>query len=409
MYGRYDVETVRAQFPALAQDVHGNPLVYLDNAATTQKPRSVLDAITHYYESDNANVHRGVHELSQRATEKYEAAREKIRDFIGAASTKEIVFTRGTTEAINLVAQSFVRPILREGDEVLITHLEHHSNIVPWQLVCDATGAVLAVAAIRDDGAVDMDDFRAKLGDRTRFVSVAHVSNALGTVNPVREMVEAAHQVGAAVLVDGAQAVAHTSVDVRALGADFYAASGHKMYGPTGIGFLYGRAEHLGMMPPYQGGGDMIASVTFAKTTYNELPFKFEAGTPNISGAIGLGAAVDFLRGLGIDAVAAHEHDLLQYATKRFRDEVAGGRLIGTAHEKAAVLSYDLPGIHPHDVGTLMDRQGVAIRTGHHCAQPVMDRFGVAATNRASFACYNTRDDVDRFIAATKQVLELFG
>lgn len=405
----YDVEKVRARFPALQQQVHGRPLVYLDNAATTQKPRSVLDAVDHYYESDNANVHRGVHELSQRATEKYEAAREKVRAFVGAKSTKEIVFTRGTTEAINLVAHSFVRPRLAAGDEVLITHLEHHSNIVPWQLVCDAVGAKLVVAGILDDGSVDMDDFTAKLGDRTRFVSVAHISNALGTVNPVREMVDAAHAVGAAILVDGAQAVAHAAVDVQALGCDFYAASGHKMYAPTGIGFLYGRQALLREMPPYQGGGDMIASVTFEKTTYNELPYKFEAGTPNISGAIGLGAAVDFLSSLGLEAIAAHEHDLLEYATRRFIDEVPGGRIIGTAAGKAAVLSYDLPGIHPHDVGTLMDRSGVAIRTGHHCAQPVMDRFKVAATNRASFACYNTRSDVEAFIVATKQVVEVFA
>lgn len=404
----YDTASVRAQFPALHQQVHERPLVYLDNAATTQKPRAVLDAVSHYYEHDNANVHRGVHALSQRATEAYEGARKTIAGFLGGAP-EETVFVRGTTEAINLVAQSFVRPRIGPGDEVLITTMEHHSNIVPWQMVCDATGAELKVAAIKDDGSLDLEDFHDKLGKDTAFVSMAHVSNALGTINPVADLTQAAQDAGAYVLIDGAQAAPHTHVDMAAIGADFYAISGHKMYGPTGIGALWGKAEHLEAMPPYQGGGDMITSVSFEKTTYNDIPYKFEAGTPNISGAIGLGAACDFLTGIGIEDVAVHEDALLAYATARFEEEVEGGRIIGTAPHKAAVISYELKGVHPHDVGTLMDRHGVAIRTGHHCAQPVMERFGVPATNRASFGCYNSREDVDAWMDATKAVMEIFA
>ena len=404
----YDVQAVRADFPVLEQEVHGHPLVYLDNAATTQKPRQVIDAVRHYYEHDNANVHRGVHELSQRATRDYEAARDAMRDFLGARASRELVFVRGTTEAINLVAQSFVRPRVGPGDEILITHMEHHSNIVPWQMVCQQTGASLKVVPITDDGALDMDAFHSLLSDKTAFVSVAHVSNALGTVNPVAHIIRAAHAVGARVLVDGAQAAPHIPIDVRALDADFYAVSGHKMYAPTGIGVLYGREQLLQEMPPYQGGGDMISSVTFEGTTYNDIPFKFEAGTPNIAGAIGLGAAARYLTDLGLDAVAAHEHDLLEYATRRVQ-EVPGVRLIGTAPHKAGVLSFEVKGIHPHDIGTLMDGEGVAIRTGHHCAQPVMDRFGVPATSRASLGIYNTRDDVDRFVEALGKVVEVFA
>ncbi len=404
----YDVEAIRAQFPALHQDVHDHPLVYLDNAATSQKPRAVLDAVGHYYEADNANVHRGVHELSQRATRDYEGARETMRRFVGAASTKEIVFVRGTTEAINLVAQSFVRPRVGPGDEILISHMEHHSNIVPWQMLCEATGAELKVAPIDDTGALDVDAFHALVTPKTKFVSIAHVSNALGTINPVADIVRAAHAVGAHVMLDGAQAAPHVAIDVQALDCDFYAVSGHKMYAPTGIGVLYGKAALLEAMPPYQGGGDMIASVTFSGTTYNELPYKFEAGTPNISGAIGIGAAAQFLLDIGLDAIAAHEHELLEYATRRIL-EIPGIRIVGTAPHKAGVLSFTVEGIHPHDIGTLMDGEGIAVRTGHHCAQPTMDRFGVPATSRASLGVYNTQDDVDRFIDALVKTVGVFA
>ncbi|MGB0651655.1 MAG: cysteine desulfurase [Thermoplasmatota archaeon] len=404
----YDVAKLRADFPALHQDVRGKPLAYLDNAATTQKPRAVLDAMARYYEEDNANVHRGVHALSERATAAYEGARDTLQRFIGAGSRKEVVMTRGTTEAINLVAASFVRPRLEAGDEVLITHLEHHSNIVPWQLACAERGATLKVAPLRDDGSVDLDAFQELLGPRTKFTSVAHVSNALGTVNPVREMVDAAHAAGSPILLDGAQAAPHLAVDVAALDCDFYTVSAHKMYGPTGIGLLYGKEEHLDAMPPYQGGGDMIRSVTFDGTTYNDLPYKFEAGTPNIAGTIGFGAAADYLTAIGLEAVAAHEHDLLEHAT-----DVVGGldgvRVIGTAPGKAAVLSFVLDDVHPHDVGTLVDQEGIAIRTGHHCAQPVMAHFGVPATCRASFGIYNTKDEVDRLAAAIGKVQEMFS
>lgn len=403
-----DVARIRGDFPALHQNVHGHPLAYLDNAATSQKPRQVLDAITHYYEADNANVHRGVHQLSERATKAYEDARTKVAGFLNAESPKQIIFTRGTTEAINLVAQSFVRPNVGPGDEILITHLEHHSNIVPWQMVCEQTGATLKVAPITDAGEVDQDAYRALLSDHTKFVSIAHVSNALGTVNPVKDMVAAAHEKDVPVLVDGAQAAPHMRIDVQDIDADFYTISAHKMYGPTGTGALYGKLAHLEAMPPYQGGGDMIRSVSFDGTQYNELPYKFEAGTPDIAGVIGLGAAIDYLASLDPEAIEAHEHDLVAYATKRLQ-EVEGVQIIGTAPQKAGVVSFTIDGVHPHDIGTLLDREGVAIRTGHHCAQPVMKRFGIPATARASFGIYNTRDEIDRLVTAVTKVKEMFA
>jgi cysteine desulfurase/selenocysteine lyase len=402
-----DAVALRRDFPALAQLVHDRPLVYLDNAATSQKPRQVLDAMAHFYEADNSNVHRGVHLLSERATRSYEAARDKVQRFIGAALREEVVFTRGTTEAINLVAHSFLRPRLKAGDEVVVSAMEHHSNIVPWQLACQATGAKLKVIPITDAGELRMDEYAKLLGPRTKLVAVGHVSNALGTVNPVEEIVRLAHAKEIPVLIDGAQAVPHLKVDVQEIGCEFYAFSGHKMYGPTGIGVLYGRRALLDKMPPWQGGGDMIRSVSFEGTTYNDLPYKFEAGTPDIAGAIGLGAAVDYLQAIGLDAVAAHEHALLDYATKAVA-KVKGLRIIGTAAHKAGVLSFVLEGIHPHDVGSLVDRDGIAIRTGHHCAQPVMERFQVPATCRASFALYNTTDDVDALVASLQAVVKMF-
>jgi len=403
-----DVAAIRAEFPALAQQVHGRPLVYLDNAATTQKPRVVIDAVRRYYEADNANVHRGVHALSERATAAYEGAREDVRQFIGAASTREIVFTRNATESINLVARAWGDANVRAGDEVLITAMEHHSNIVPWQQLCARTGATLRVAPIDDTGALVWERFVELLTPRTKMVAVVHLSNALGTINPVSKIVRRAKDAGAHVLVDGAQSVYHMPVDMAALGADFFVFTGHKLYGPTGIGVLYGREALLEAMPPFLGGGDMIASVTFEKTTWNELPYKFEAGTPNIAGAIGLGAAVRFLSGVGFEAVAAHERALLSYGTEAL-ERVAGLRLIGTAHEKASVLSFVMDGIHPHDIGTIVDREGVAIRTGHHCAQPVMDRFGIPATARASLAMYNTTEDIDALVLALERARALLG
>ena len=404
-----DVKRLREDFPILHQTVRdGRPLVYLDNAATTQKPRAVIDAIRRYYERDNANIHRGVHELSERATAAYEGARALVQRFIGASSPREIIFTRGTTEAINLVAQSFARPRVRPGDEILISTMEHHSNIVPWQMLCEQTGAVLRVVPIDDRGDLVMDELAARLGERTRLLALVHVSNALGTVNPVREIVALAHERGVPVLLDGAQAVAHARVDMRDLGCDFYAFSGHKLYGPTGIGVLYGRSELLEAMPPWQGGGDMIASVTFEKTTYNTLPYKFEAGTPHIAGGIGLGAAIEYVNAVGLDAIAAYEAELLDYATRGV-SSVPGVRLIGTARRKSGVVSFVVNGVHAHDVGTILDQEGVAIRTGHHCAQPVMERFGVPATARASLALYNTRDDVDALVAALRKVAEVFA
>ena len=404
----FDVLRAREDFPALHQLVHGKPLVYLDSAATSLKPRAVIDAVEDVYARDCANIHRAVHLLSQRATARYEEARDKVRAFLNAKSNAEVIFTRGTTEAINLVAQSFARGLLREGDEVLVTELEHHSNIVPWQIVCQQTGAKLVVTPMTDRGEVLREAFEDKLSDRTKIVALAHVSNALGTVLPVRELIELAHARGAAVLLDGAQAVSHVEVDVRALDCDFYAFSGHKLYGPTGIGVLYGKERLLEQMPPYQGGGDMIRSVTFEETIYNDLPYKFEAGTPPIASAIGLGAAIDYYRGFDQAAVHAHERAVLQYATNAL-ESIPGVRLIGTAPGKVATHSFLMDAAHPHDVGTIVDSEGVAIRTGHHCAQPVMEHFGVAATARASLGLYNTTDDIDALVRSLRKVEELFG
>ena len=404
----FDVERVRKDFPVLEQEVRGKPLVYLDSAATSQKPRAVIDAIARYYLADNANVHRGVHLLSERATQAYEVAREKVQRFIHAAHAHEIVFVRGTTEGINLVAQTYGRRRVGPGDEILITVMEHHSNIVPWQMLCEEKGAVLRVAPMDDEGQLVLDELERLIGPRTKLVALGHVSNALGTIHPVRRIVEMAHGRKVPVLLDGAQAVPHLAVDVQALGCDFYAFSGHKLFGPTGIGVLYGRSELLEEMAPWQGGGDMISSVTFEKTTWNKLPYKFEAGTPDIAGAVGLGAAIDYVSALGLAAIAAHEHDLLLYATEALR-QVPGLRLIGTAKEKASVLSFLFGEVHPHDVGTILDREGIAIRTGHHCTQPLMRRLGVAATARASLAFYNRREDIDALVAGLHKVREVFG
>jgi cysteine desulfurase / selenocysteine lyase len=403
-----DLEKIRADFPILRQKIRGKPLVYLDNAATSQKPQVVINAITRYYERDNANIHRGVHFLSEHATEEHEAARADVQQFLTAAHSREIVFVRGTTEAINLVAQSFGRTNVGPGDEVLITGMEHHSNIVPWQLLCEEKGATLRVAPINNRGELLLDEFASLLGPRTKIAAITHVSNALGTVNPVRQMISLAHERNVPVLVDGAQAVPHIQVDVQALDCDFYAFSGHKLYGPTGIGVLYGKSALLEAMPPYQGGGDMISSVTFEKTLFNKLPYKFEAGTPHIAGAIGLGAAIRYLNGLGIDKVAAHEHDLLSYAESAV-SAIPGVRLVGTAKERAGVLSFVMEDIHPHDVGTILDQEGIAIRTGHHCSQPVMQRFDIPATARASFALYNTREEVDALVSGIRKVREVFA
>ena len=402
------VERLREEFPILAMPAHGRRLAYLDNAATTQKPREVLDAITTYYTSQNANVHRGVHLLSERATLAFEQAREHVAAFFGAVRSHEIVFTRNATEGVNLVASSWGGANLRPGDEVLISAMEHHSNIVPWQLACERTGAALKVIPIDDRGVLDMDAFARLLSPKTKMVAVTHLSNALGTINPVAEITRAAHAAGAVVLVDGAQAAYHLPVDVEALGVDFYVATGHKLYGPTGMGVLYGREARLDAMPPYQGGGDMIASVTFEKSTWNTLPYKFEAGTPHIEGAVALGTAVRFIGRVGFDWIAAHERDLLAYATQAVA-AVPGVRLVGTAPDKASILSFVMDDVHPHDIGTVVDRAGVAIRTGHHCAQPVMERFGVPATARASFAMYNTREDVDQLVAALHDVRRMFA
>jgi len=403
----FDPQRARADFPILRQTIHGKPLVYLDSAATAQKPQRVIDAVSSFYSTENANVHRGVHLLSERATADFEGARAKVQRFIGAADASEVVFVRGTTEGINLVAQSFGRKNVGAGDEVLISAMEHHSNIVPWQLLCEQTGAKLRVAPINDAGELLLDRFESLLTARTRLVALAHVSNALGTINPARQLVEMAHARGIPVLLDGAQAVPHLSVDVRAIDCDFYVFSGHKMFGPMGIGVLYGKHSLLEAMPPYQGGGDMIMSVTFEKTLYNRLPYKFEAGTPDVAGAVGLGAAVDYLTEQGLDQIAAHEHELLSYAIEVL-SEIDDLKLIGTAREKASVLSFVLPDIHPHDIGTILDQEGIAIRTGHHCAQPLMQRFGVEATARASLALYNTREDIDRLAAGLRKVKEVF-
>ena len=403
----FDVARLRADFPILRERVHGRPLVYLDNAATTQKPQVVIDAEVRYYAHDNANVHRGVHALSQQATDAYEAARSTVQRFINASAPEEIVYVRGATEAINLVAQSYLRPRLVPGDEILISAMEHHSNIVPWQLACEQTGAALKVVPVTDAGELDMAAFGALLGRRTRLVAVTQLSNALGTIPPIERIITLAHALDVPVLVDGAQAVPHIGVDVRALDCDFYAFSGHKIFGPTGIGVLYGKADLLNAMPPYQGGGDMIRSVSFAKTEYNDLPWKFEAGTPNIAGAIGLGAALDYVAAVGIDAIAAHEKDLLAHATEG-ASRIPGLRIIGTAAHKASILSFVLDGVHPHDIGTILDRRGVAIRAGHHCAMPRMERFGIAGTARASFALYNTREEVDALVAGIEEVRRMF-
>jgi cysteine desulfurase/selenocysteine lyase len=404
----YDPERVWRDFPILAREVHGQPLVFLDSAASSQRPASVIAAVDAYEKLHHANVHRGVHQLSQEATQMFEHARQRVRAFVNAASTREVIFTRGTTESINLVAQSFARPRLRRGDEILLTALEHHANIVPWQLVAEQTGASIKVANMDRRGVVSIDDVAANLNERTRIVACAQVSNALGTVLPVREITRLAHARGAVVLIDGAQAVPHQRVDLAKLDCDFYAFSAHKMYGPTGIGVLVGRESLLEAMPPWQGGGDMILTVSFEKTTFNELPFKFEAGTPNISGAVGLAAAIDYIDGLGIENIHAHEQRLLAQATEKL-SRVPGLTIIGTAPEKASVISFTLDDIHPHDLGTILDAEGVAVRTGHHCAMPVMEFFGVPATARASFACYSRESDIDALIAALAKAREVFN
>ena len=404
----YDVQTIRADFPILKTRVRGKPLVYLDNAATTQKPQCVIDAITDYYTHGNANIHRGVHYLSAQATDRYEAARRKINAFLGTSVSCETIFTRGATEAINLVAHSYGRLHVRAGDEILISHMEHHSNIVPWQILCEEKGAKLRVIPVNDAGELDMVEFDRLLNERTRIVAVAHVSNALGTINPVREICRKARVQGATSLVDGAQSAPHLRINMHDIGADFFVCSGHKMYGPTGIGVLYGRAELLERMGPYQSGGDMILSVSFEKTTFADLPHKFEAGTPHIEGVIGLGAAVAYLESIGLDAIADHEHYLLEHGT-RLLQSVEGLTLIGTAREKAGVLAFVLDGVHPHDIGQLLDNEGIAIRAGHHCAQPLMHRFGVPATARASLGVYNTREELDALAGALRQIREMFN
>jgi cysteine desulfurase / selenocysteine lyase len=403
-----DVEKVRSDFPILARKVRGKKLVYLDNAATSQKPRAVIDAVSSYYEQGNANIHRGVHYLSEHATEAHEASRTIVQKHLHAADAKEIIFVRGTTEGINLVAQTYGRTHVGLGDEVLITAMEHHSNIVPWQLLCEEKRARLRVVPMNDRGELLLDEYEKLLNARTKIVAVSHVSNALGTVNPLREIITIAHRRNVPVVVDGAQAVPHLRVDVEELDCDFFAFSGHKVYGPTGIGVLYGKAALLEVMPPYQGGGDMISSVSFEKTTYNKLPHKFEAGTPDVAGAIGLGAALEYVNTLGIEKIAAHECELLAYATESIA-AIADVRVIGTAQEKAGVLSFVLGGVHPHDIGTILDQQGIAIRTGHHCAQPIMQRFGIPATARASFGLYNTKQEVDFLVEGIKKVREVFA
>ena len=402
------MEKVREDFPVLHQKIHGKPLVYLDNAATAQKPSAVMDAVRKFYEVDCANIHRGVHELSQRSTAAYEETRLKSKRFLNARSKSEIIFVRGATEGINLVASSWGRKNVKEGDEIIISALEHHSNIVPWQMLCEEKDAKLRVIPMNDRGELILEEYEKLLGPRTRMVAVGHISNALGTINPIRQIIEMAHRAGALTLIDGAQAAPHTKIDVQALDSDFYTFSGHKVFGPTGIGVLHGKKKLLEAMPPYQGGGDMIRTVTFEKTTYNELPYKFEAGTPNIAGGIGMGAALDYVTKLGIDHIAAYEHELLVYGTHAL-SEIPGLRIIGTAREKAAVLSFVIEGIHPHDIGTVLDRQGIAVRTGHHCAQPVMDWFHIPATTRASFAFYNTIAEIDALTAGLHKVKEVFG
>ena len=404
----YDVKKIRNDFPILKKYVHDKPLVYLDNAATTQKPQVVIDKLNEYYSSMNSNIHRGVHALSGVATEAFESARIRIKQFINALGKNEIIFTRGTTEAINLVAQTYGRANVKEGDEVIISHMEHHSNIVPWQLLCEEKKAKLRVIPVNDDGELIFEEFEKMINERTKIVSVVYVSNSLGTINPVKEIIDLAHKFNVPVLLDGAQAVNHLKIDVHNLDCDFFAFSGHKLYGPTGIGALYGKVNLLEAMPPYQGGGDMISKVTFEKTTYNELPHKFEAGTPNIAGAIGLGAAVEYVDKIGIENIAAHELELLNYATEQISD-IPGLRIIGTSKNKTGVISFVLENIHPHDIGTFLDFEGVAIRTGHHCTQPLMQRFNVPATSRASFGLYNTKEEIDVLISGLKKIIEVFG
>ena len=404
---RFDVERVRADFPILKRDVRGKRLVYLDNAATTQKPQSVIDRIVRYYSEENSNVHRGVHYLSEVATAAYEGSRTTVARFLNARDEKEIIFTRGTTDGINLVASAWGRTNVRSGDEVLISAIEHHSNIVPWQMLCDEKGARLRIIPVNDAGELLLDEYAGMLTPRTKLVAIGHASNALGTINPIRKMIAMAHQNGSVVVIDGAQGVPHLRVDVQDLDCDFYAFSSHKIYGPTGVGVLYGKESILNAMPPYQGGGDMILSVSFEKTTYNALPYKFEAGTPNIAGVIGMAAAIDYMNSVGIEAIGAHEHDLLLYATERLQ-EIEGLRIIGTAAVKASVISFTLEGVHPHDIGTILDQKGIAIRTGHHCAQPLMMRFNVPATGRASFGMYNTREEADQLVAGLHDVIEVF-
>ena len=403
-----DVEKLRQDFPVLHQEVNGHPLVYLDNAATSQKPQCVIDALVNYYATENSNVHRGVHTLSQHATDDYEAARSKVRRFINAAEDHELIYVRGTTEAINLVAQTYGRQNIGAGDEIIITGMEHHSNIVPWQLLTQDTGAVLRVIPFNDNGELLLDEYEKLLNPRTRLVSVVHQSNAMGTINPMEAIIEQAHARGIPVLVDGAQSIPHIPIDVQKLDCDFFAFSGHKLYGPTGIGILYGKSELLEQMPPYQAGGEMIRSVTFEKTLYNILPHKFEAGTPNIAGSIGLGAAIDYVEDVGMERIASYEKELLDYGTDRLT-RIEGLRLIGTAREKGGILSFTLGDIHPHDIGTILDSQGIAIRTGHHCAQPVMQRFAIPATARASLAFYNTRAEIDTLVEGIDRVLEVFS
>lgn len=404
----FDVERIRQDFPILNETVHGRPLVYLDSAATSQKPQVVIDALDRYYAQQNSNVHRGVHYLSQLATREYEDARVKIQHFLNAADSHEIIFTRGTTEGINLVALSFGRKFVHAGDEIIISAMEHHSNIVPWQMLCEQTGAKLRVIPMNDAGELLMDEFATMLNSKVKIVAVNHISNALGTINPVKRIIELAHSRDIPVLIDGAQAAPHLKIDVRDLDCDFYAFSGHKLCGPTGIGALYGKSHWLESMPPVFGGGDMIASVSFEKTTYNSLPYKFEAGTPNIADAIGLGVAIEYLNGIGLEKIAAYEHELLEYATETI-GAIPGVTLIGTAQEKASVLSFTIEGIHPHDIGTILDQEGIAVRAGHHCAQPVMKRFGVPATARASFAFYNTKAEIDVLAEGIQKTIEVFS
>lgn len=402
----YDINTIRADFPLLSGEMRGKPLVFLDSAASSQKPQQVLDALDHYYKHQNANVHRGVYELSQQATDAYELGRERARRFLNAGSTEECILVKGTTDGINLVASSFGRKYLKEGDEVVISAMEHHSNIVPWQLACEQSGAQLKVIPVNDKGELLMDEYERLLTDRTKIVAVVHVSNALGTINPVEEIIAKAHEKGIPVLLDGAQATPHLKVDVQALDVDFYVFSGHKVFGPTGIGILYGKKKWLDAMPPYQGGGEMIATVTFEKTTYNELPHKFEAGTPDISGAVGLGVALDYIEQIGQQNIAAHEHELLQSATEQLL-AIDGLRIIGTADNKASVISFLIDGAHPYDVGTILDKLGIAVRTGHHCTQPLMERFGIPGTVRASFAAYNNHEDVERLVAGVQRAARM--